>query len=60
MQPQDNLSDYEVSNDSHSINSREVVAEAFAEYNHNSQPREVARGIGEAIEQALEKYRKGK
>ena len=40
-------------------NDREVVAEAFAEYRLNPEPRKWARKIGEAIEKALEEYRKG-
>ena len=39
----DNLIEYAAFNDSYSINSREVVVKAFGEYNHNPQPREVAR-----------------
>lgn len=41
-------------------NDREVVAEAFAEYRLNPNPRKFARKIGEAIEQALDEYRKGR
>ncbi|WP_332648878.1 minor capsid protein [Lysinibacillus sp. 54212] len=41
-------------------NHREVVAEAFAEYRLNPNPRKWARKIGEAIEQALDEYRKGR
>jgi SPP1 gp7 family putative phage head morphogenesis protein len=40
-------------------NHREVVAEAFAEYRLNPKPRKWAKKIGEAIEAALEEYRKG-
>lgn len=42
-----------------SKNDREVIAEAFAEYRLNPNPRKWARKVGEAIEQALEEYRKG-
>lgn len=38
---------------------REIVAEAFAEYRLNPNPRKWARKVGEAIEQALEEYRRG-
>lgn len=41
-------------------NDREVVAEAFAEYRLNPNPRKWARRVGEAIEQALDEYRKGR
>ena len=41
-------------------NDREVVAEAFAEYRLNPNPRKWARRIGEAIEQALEEHRRGR
>ncbi|XJZ25960.1 phage minor head protein [Bacillota bacterium Lsc_1132] len=41
-------------------NDREVVAEAFAEYRLNPTPRKWARKIGEAIEKALNEYRKGR
>jgi len=39
---------------------REIIAEAFAEYRLNQNPRKWARKIGEAIEQALDEYRKGR
>lgn len=41
-------------------NHREVIAEAFAEYRLNPNPRKYARRVGEAIEQALEEYRRSK
>lgn len=41
-------------------NDREVIAEAFAEYRLNPNPRKWARKIGEAIESALDEYRKGR
>jgi SPP1 gp7 family putative phage head morphogenesis protein len=41
-------------------NDREVIAEAFAEYRLNPKPRKWARKVGEAIEQALDEYRKGR
>lgn len=41
-------------------NDREVVAEAFAEYRLNPNPRKWARKVGEAIENALEEYREGR
>lgn len=49
----ENLSVYAAKND------REVIAEAFAEYIHNPQPREVAQKVGKALDAALDKYRKG-
>ena len=42
------------------VNDREVIAEAFSEYRLNPNPRKWARKVGEAIEQALEEYRKGR
>lgn len=39
-------------------NDREVIAEAFAEYRMNPNPRKWARLVGEAIENALEEYRR--
>jgi SPP1 gp7 family putative phage head morphogenesis protein len=50
----DQLSRYAAKND------REVIAEAFAEYQLNPNPRKWARKVGEAIEQALDEYRKGR
>jgi SPP1 gp7 family putative phage head morphogenesis protein len=41
-----------------STNHREVVAEAFAEYRLNPKPRQIAKRIGEAIEAALDEYRR--
>lgn len=38
---------------------QEFVAEAFSEYIHNPNPRPVAKAVGEAIERAFEKLRKG-
>ena len=39
---------------------REIIAEAFTEYRLNPNPRKWARLIGEAIEQALDEYRRGR
>jgi hypothetical protein len=39
-------------------NIMEIVAEGFAEYIHNPNPRNWARRVGETIDEALEKYRK--
>ncbi|MGP9042113.1 minor capsid protein [Cytobacillus kochii] len=39
---------------------REIIAEAFTEYRLNPHPRKWARRIGEAIERALDEYRKGR
>lgn len=50
----DKLSRYAKTND------REVIAEAFAEYRLNPNPRKYARLVGEAIEQALDEYRRSK
>lgn len=50
----DKLSRYATTND------REVIAEAFAEYRLNPNPRAYARRVGEAIEQALDEYRRSK
>lgn len=50
----DKLSNYSKKND------REVIAEAFAEYRLNPNPRAYARRVGEAIEQALDEYRRSK
>lgn len=55
----ENLSHYAVSNIKREINSREIVAEAFAEYMHSDSPRDISQRIGEAIEQALAAHRKG-
>lgn len=41
-------------------NDREVIAEAFAEYRLSKNPRKWARKIGEAIEEAMTEYRKGR
>lgn len=49
-----NLSEYAMTND------REVIAEAFAEYKHNPNPRPFAKKLGKAMEDALEEYRRNK
>lgn len=41
-------------------NHMEVIAEAFAEYHLSKNPRKWARKIGEAIDEAMNEYRKGR
>jgi hypothetical protein len=50
----ENLSEYA------SYNDREVIAEAFAEYKHNPNPRPFAMKLGKAIDSAMEEYRRRK
>lgn len=53
------LSQYAVNNKNDSINKKETIAEAWAEYRNNPQPRDFAKAIGELIEKEYrKKFRK--
>lgn len=53
------LSQYTVNNKNDSINKKETIAEAWAEYRNNPQPRDFAKAIGELIEKEYrKKFRK--
>ena len=50
-----NLSKYAVNSTSLRTNKRETIAEAWAEYRNNPEPRDIAKAIGELIEKEYER-----
>lgn len=50
-----NLSKYAVNTTNAKINKKETIAEAWAEYRNNPEPRDIAKAIGELIEKEYER-----